>query len=177
MLFLLFADMLHRSLDWCCSVELLFLVGAPQQAFERLAGRLFAVIEWFEKNCLGWDIPGDEDMIHQYENIRLFYPRAHAYTFDQYRYKLSDKEKNTMINAYALRHYEREGGHPGDVDPADLAAITARHDPLEFDRQAYARAKASNTLEDYWADPLRQQLYSRITHQPYVRPPGTQAPA
>ncbi len=75
----------RRSLDWCCGVELLFLVGAPQQAFERLAGRFFALIEWIEKNMLGWDIPGDEDMIPQYENIKLFYPRAHAYTFDQYR--------------------------------------------------------------------------------------------
>ncbi len=75
----------RRSLDWCCSVELLFLVGAPQQAFERLAGRFFAVVEWVEKNMLGWDIPGEEDMIPQYENIRLFYPRQHAYTFDQYR--------------------------------------------------------------------------------------------
>jgi hypothetical protein len=74
-----------RSLDWCCGVELLFLVGAPQQAFERLAGRFFAAVEWAEKNLLGWDIPGEEDMIPTYENIRMFYPRAHAYTFDQYR--------------------------------------------------------------------------------------------
>lgn len=173
-LFLAFADVLHRSLDWCCSVELLFLVGAPQQAFERLAGRFFAVIEWVERNMLGWDIPGEEDMIPQYENIRLFYPRQHAYTFDQYRYPVNAQEKDTLINAHALRYYEREGGHVGDVDPADLAAIKAKYDPLEADRLEYQQAKAANRLEDYWAK--HKATYERVTGQRFVRPPGTPAP-
>ena len=74
-----------RSLDWCCQVELLLLVGAPQQAFERISANFFSSIEWFEKNVLGWDIPGDEDMIPMYQNIALYYPDQHAYTFDQYK--------------------------------------------------------------------------------------------
>lgn len=75
----------HRSLDWCCQVELLLLVGAPQQAFERISANLFSSIEWFEKNVLGWDIPGEDDMIPMYQNIALYYPEEHAYTFDQYK--------------------------------------------------------------------------------------------
>ena len=61
------------------------LVGAPQQAFERVASVFYSWIEAFEKNVLGWDIPGDDDMIPMYENLALFYPEEHAYTFDSYR--------------------------------------------------------------------------------------------
>ena len=74
-----------RSLDWCCQIELLLLVGAPQQAFERLASVFYSAIEGFEKNVLGWDIPGDDDTIPMYENLALYYPEEHAYTFDSYR--------------------------------------------------------------------------------------------
>jgi hypothetical protein len=31
-----------------------------------------------------------------------------------------------LKKTYALRHYEREGGRRGDVDPADLQAIQAK---------------------------------------------------
>lgn len=75
----------RRSLDWCCQVELLLLVGAPQQAFERISANFFNTIEWVEKNVLGWDIPGDEDMMPMFQNIALYYPEEHAYTFDQYK--------------------------------------------------------------------------------------------
>lgn len=74
-----------RSLDWCCQIELLMLVGAPQQAGERVLGVFYSWIEAFEKNVLGWDIPQDEDKIPQYENIALYFPEEHAYTFDSYR--------------------------------------------------------------------------------------------
>lgn len=57
------------------------------------------------------------------------------------RYNLTDAEKRTLRHAYALRHYERDGGRPGDVDPADIKAIKARHEPLEADRKAYQEAK------------------------------------
>lgn len=76
----------RRSLDWCCQVELLLLVGAPQQAFERIAANFFAAIEWVEKNMLGWDIPGDEDMMPMVQNLAIYYPECHAYTFDQYKW-------------------------------------------------------------------------------------------
>ncbi len=39
------------------------------------------------------------------------------------RYNLTDAEKKLLKNAFALRHYEREGGKRGDVDLADLAAL------------------------------------------------------
>jgi hypothetical protein len=47
-----------RSLDWCATTELLLLIGAGQQAFERVAGVFLGWVEWVEKNMLGWDIPG-----------------------------------------------------------------------------------------------------------------------
>lgn len=93
----------RRSLDWCCSIELLFLVGAPAQAFERIAARFYNAIEWFEKNALGWDIPEDEGTMPMYENIKLYYPVEHAYTFDQYKHSLSLDEKKTLLQYYALR--------------------------------------------------------------------------
>jgi len=66
-------------------VELLLLVGAPQQAFERVSANFFSFIEWFEKNVLGWDIPGEDETMPMYQNIALYYPEEHAYTFDQYK--------------------------------------------------------------------------------------------
>lgn len=66
-------------------VELLLLVGAPAQAWERVAGRFYAMIEWFEANCLGWKLPKEEDMMPTYKQMALFYPEEHAYTFDAYR--------------------------------------------------------------------------------------------
>lgn len=66
-------------------IELLLLVGAPSQAFERIASKFYAIIEMLERNVLGWKIPGDEDMMPFYQNIALYYPQEHAYTFDQYR--------------------------------------------------------------------------------------------
>jgi hypothetical protein len=125
-MFLAFADVLHRSLDWCCQIELLLLVGAPQQAWERVAAQLYALVEGFEKNVLGWDIPGDDDMIPMHENIALYYPEEHAYTFDSYRYNMSSAEKQKLKYHYALRHYERDGGQAGEVDAQDVQVTIAR---------------------------------------------------
>lgn len=72
----------------CCTVlqvELLLLVGAPAQAFERVAARFYAAVEWFEANCLGWKVPGEEDTMPVYKQLALYYPEEHAYTFDSYR--------------------------------------------------------------------------------------------
>lgn len=46
-----------------------------------------------------------------------------------------------MKNMYALRHYEREGGRPGDVTREQVDAIRAKYDPLTADRKAYQAAK------------------------------------
>ncbi len=91
-----------------------------------------------------------------------------------HRYDLTPKEKDTLINTYALRHYEREGGRPGDVSPDDIAAIYKRVNPMEADRIAYQRAVAAGRVEDYWA--TRKDEYKRITGQDFVRPPGVAAP-
>jgi hypothetical protein len=48
-------------------VELLLLVGAPAQAFERVASRFYNAVEWFEANCLGWRLPRDEEMMPTYK--------------------------------------------------------------------------------------------------------------
>ena len=69
-------------------MELLLLVGAPTQAFERVASRFYGMIEWIEKNCFGWSIPGDEEEMPVYQQLALYYPEEHAYTFDSYRYVL-----------------------------------------------------------------------------------------
>jgi hypothetical protein len=78
-LFLAFADVLHRSLDWCCQVELLFLVGAPTQAFERLAGKWYEMVEWVERNMLGWKLPGEDDEMPLYKNLALYYPEVSGF--------------------------------------------------------------------------------------------------
>jgi len=51
-------------------------VGAPAQAFERVASRFYNMIEWIEANCLGWKIPGEDDMIPMYKQIKLYYHRS-----------------------------------------------------------------------------------------------------
>lgn len=79
-LFLVVADVLHRSLDWCCQVELLFLVGAPTQAFERLAGKWYELVEWVEKNMLGWKLPVDDEEMPMYKNLALYYPEVRGAT-------------------------------------------------------------------------------------------------
>jgi hypothetical protein len=66
-------------------VELLLLVGAPTQAFERLAGRFYNMVEWIEANCLGWKVPQEEDTMPLYQQLALYYPEEHAYTFMQYK--------------------------------------------------------------------------------------------
>ncbi|KAF6263975.1 hypothetical protein COO60DRAFT_266166 [Scenedesmus sp. NREL 46B-D3] len=158
-LFLAFADVLHRSLDWCCQVELLLLVGAPAQAFERVASRFYAGVEWLESNCLGWRIPGEEDMMPVYRQIALYYPEEHAYTFDSYRYNMSDDEKQTLKRYYALRWWERDGGFAGDVTPAEVQAIKDKYAPNDADVRAFKAAKAAGRLAEYWAqqaDKLRE---------------------
>ena len=71
------------------------------------------MVEWVERNCLGWQLPQDEDMMPLYRQIALYYPVEHAYTFDAYRYHMTEPEKKAMKNYYALRWWERDGGVPG----------------------------------------------------------------
>ncbi len=42
--------------------ELLVQVGAPQQAGERVLGKFFELVEWFERHILGWTLPGDKEI-------------------------------------------------------------------------------------------------------------------
>eukprot|EP00878_Enallax_costatus_P001889 GHUV01002048.1.p1 GENE.GHUV01002048.1~~GHUV01002048.1.p1 ORF type:complete len:362 (+),score=135.85 GHUV01002048.1:212-1297(+) len=150
-LFLAVADVLHRSLDWCCQVELLLLVGAPAQAFERVAGKFYSMIEWVEANCLGWKIPGDDDMMPVYKQIALYYPEEHAYTFDSYKYNLTLEEKQALKRYYALRWWERDGGFAGDVTPAEIQKIKDKYNPDDVDLRAFRAAKAAGRLDEYWA--------------------------
>ncbi|KAF8057271.1 SAT2 [Scenedesmus sp. PABB004] len=150
-LFLAFADVLHRSLDWCCQVELLLLVGAPAQAFERVASRFYAGVEWLEANLLGWKIPGPDDTMPLYRQIALYYPEEHAYTFDAYRYKMSEPDKQALKRFYALRWWERDGGFAGDVTAAEVQAIKDKYSPDEADLRAFRRAREEGTLDAYWA--------------------------
>jgi len=171
--FLYFANVLHKSLDWCCQVELLLLVGAPQQAFERISANFFSFIEWFEANVLGWDIPGEEESMPMFQNIALYYPEEHAYTFDQYRYNMTDADKQKLKHMYALRHYERMNGQKGDVDPAEIDAIKSKYDPVSSDREAFKRAKATNRVSEYWE--TRQGDYQKNVGQRFSLP-GMSAP-
>eukprot|EP00798_Chlamydomonas_sp_ICE-L_P005834 gene5834-6118_t len=160
-LFLGFASMMHRSLDWCCQVELLLLVGAPEQAFQRLAGRFFAAVEWVEENILGWDIPKEEGKIPAYRNMALYYPEEHAYTYDAYRYgdKLTMDEKKKLKYAFALRHFERMDGYKGDVDMKEVQGILDKCDPMEADRRAYRDAKLRGEL-DKWFEERQNEFKS-----------------
>ena len=160
-LFLAFANVLHKSLDWCCQIELLLLVGAPQQAFERVASVFYSYVEAFEKNVLGWDIPGEEDSIPMYENIALYYPQEHAFSFESYRYNVTGAEKKTLRNFHALKHYERMNGVKGDVTHADVQAILDKYEPLEADRRAYHEARASGRLDEYWQTVKASGLYDK----------------
>lgn len=166
--FLIFADILHRSLDWCCQIELLLLVGAPTQAFERVASKWYNMIEWIEKNCLGWDIPEGEDMMPLYEQIALYYPEEHAYTFDQYKYPLTDEEKTTLRHWYALRYWERDGGYAGDVNPAEVQRILDKYEPLEADRRAWREARWEGREDEYWAQ--RKEFVDYLLKRPSAAP-------
>jgi hypothetical protein len=66
-------------------IELLLLIGAPKQAWERIASKWYNMVEWVEENCLGWKLPREQDTMPMYQQMALFYPEEHAYTFDSYR--------------------------------------------------------------------------------------------
>ncbi|KAG2499216.1 hypothetical protein HYH03_002796 [Edaphochlamys debaryana] len=169
-IFLIFSSFLHRSLNWFVQTELLVAVGAPQQAGERVVGKFFELVEWFERHVLGWTLPGDEEAAEStskvYEVLQNYTPPEAAYTFAQLKYKLSEQDRELFNRAYALRHFERAGGKPGDVDPAAVQAAKDRLEPLEADRRAFLRAKAEGRLEEYWAAPGREEMYARIVGQP-----------
>ncbi|KAI8465699.1 MAG: hypothetical protein J3K34DRAFT_436210 [Monoraphidium minutum] len=160
-LFLAVADVLHRSLDWCCQVELLFLVGAPTQALERLAGKFYEAVEWVERNMLGWKLPVDDDEMPMYRNLALYYPEEHAYTFDQYKYPVTEAEKRTLKRYHALRWWERDGGFAGDATAAEVRAIRDKYDPKGADLREFRAAKAAGTLDAYWAG--RRDALRRVT--------------
>lgn len=81
---------LLRSLDWFVQTELLVAVGAPQQAGERVVGKLFEAVEWFERTVLGWTLPGDEEAEDAtskvYEVLQNYTPPEAAYTFAQLKW-------------------------------------------------------------------------------------------
>ncbi len=81
---------LPRSLDWFVQTELLVAVGAPQQAGERVVGKLFEAVEWFERTVLGWTLPGDEEAEDStskvYEVLQNYTPPEAAYTFAQLKW-------------------------------------------------------------------------------------------
>lgn len=170
LLFLLFADFLHRSLDWFVQTELLVMVGAPQQALERVVGKFFEVIEWFERHILGWTLPGDEaaeaSTMKVYEVLQHYTPPEAAYSFAQLKYKLTEEEKDTMHRAYGLRPFERLDNKAVDWD--EVQRIKDKYDPLEADRRAYQKAKAAGKLAEYWAanDGAAGKTYERIVGQP-----------
>ncbi|GFR41411.1 hypothetical protein Agub_g2094 [Astrephomene gubernaculifera] len=169
-LFLAFSSFLHRSLNWFVQTELLVAVGAPQQAGERVIGKFFEAIEWVERHVLGWTLPGDEEEEEStskvYEVLRNYTPKEASYTFAQLKYNLTDSERELLRKAYAVRYYERSGGRRDDVDMADVQALKDRLDPVEADRRAYRKAKAEGRLEEYWAAPGREEMYTRIVGQP-----------
>lgn len=150
-LFLAFADILHRSLDWCCQIELLLLIGAPKQAWERIASRWYNMVEWIEVNCLGWKLPREADTMPMYKQIALFYPEEHAYTFDSYRYNMNEAEKTAFRRYYALRWWERDGGFAGDVTAEEIQKIRDKYTPAAVDLREYQKAKAEARLDEYWA--------------------------
>ncbi|WIA42355.1 hypothetical protein OEZ86_008364 [Tetradesmus obliquus] len=96
-------------------------------------------------------IPGEEDMMPVYKQIALYYPEEHAYTFDSYRYNMSEDEKQALKRYYALRWWERDGGFAGDVAPAEVQAIKDKYAPNDADLRAFRAAKAAGRLEEYWA--------------------------
>lgn len=155
-LFLLFADLLHRSLNWFVQTELLVVVGAPQQALERTVGKFFEVIEWVERHVLGWTLPGDAEAelstSRVYEVLQNYTPPEAAYTFYQLKHKkMTHEEAQTLHRAYALRYFERADGRRDDVDWDEVERIKAKYEPIEADRRAYKRAKAAGKLDEYWA--------------------------
>lgn len=170
--FLVFSSFLHRSLDWFVQTELLVAVGAPQQAGERVVGKLFEAVEWFERTVLGWTLPGDEEAEDAtskvYEVLQNYTPPEAAYTFAQLKYgkQLSHADQQLLHKAYALRSFERKDGQPGEVDPAELQAVHDRLEPMEADRRAYQRAKAEGRLDEYWAAPGREEMYRNIVGAP-----------
>ena len=66
------------------------MVGAPQQALERVVGKFFEVIEWFERHILGWTLPGDEaadaSTMKVYEVLQNYTPPEAAYSFAQLKW-------------------------------------------------------------------------------------------
>ncbi|GIL43349.1 hypothetical protein Vafri_1121, partial [Volvox africanus] len=169
-LFLVFSSFLHRSLNWFVQTELLVAVGAPQQAGERVVGKFFELVEWFERHVLGWTLPGDEEAEEStskvYEVLQNYTPLQAAYSFAQLKYKLSESEKDLFHKAYALRYFERADGRPDEVDPGVLQAVKDRLDPMEADRRAYRKAKMEGKLDEYWASQGREDVYTRIVGAP-----------
>lgn len=168
--FLLVVDFLHRSLEWFCNFELLLLVGAPAQAFERVLALFYSAVEWVEKNMLGWKLPEEEDMIPMYENIKLWYPEEHAYAFDSYKYSMTEPEKRQLKYYHALRWWERDGGVKGDVTAEDVQRIIDKYEPTLADLRAFRQARANGTLDQYWEE--RREVLLKLTGSAQPPPLG-----
>jgi hypothetical protein len=157
--FLLFASFLHRSLDWCCQVELLLLVGAPRQAWEKVASVFFDGLEAFQRRCLGWNLPEPSRKIPAYRMVQLYYPPEHAYSFEGSairRMGATADEVALLRNADALNWFERRGGYPGDLDQQKVQAVRDKYDPRGADRRAWQAARRAGKEAEYWADPKRR---------------------
>lgn len=53
------------------------------------------------------------------------------------RYPMTEAERKTLKNVYALRHYERDGGEAEEDDRKQVQAIEDKYEPMEADRRAY----------------------------------------
>ena len=158
-LFLAVSSWLHRSLEWCCQVELLLLVGAPRQAWEKVASVFFDALEEVQYRLLGWNVPQPGGKIPAYQMVRAFYPPEHAYSFEgsAIRQKgASPQEVALLRNADAARWWERQGGYPGDVDQAKVQAVRDKYDPRGADRRAFDAARRAGKEREYWAEPGRR---------------------
>jgi hypothetical protein len=158
-LFLAFASFLHRSLDWCCQVELLLLVGAPRQAWEKVVSIFYDLLEVFERRVLGWNVPLPGRKIPACKMVQLYYPPEHAYSFEgsAIRRKGATADEVALLrSADALRWWERRGGYPGDIDQKKVQSVRDKYDPRGADRRAWEAARRAGKEAEYWQDPKRR---------------------
>lgn len=162
LLFLALADFMHRTLDWCAETEVLFLIGAGQQAIERITAQFFMVIEWLERNLLGWRWDDGRNVVPKYEVVKYLYNNDMFVVFEQYKHKLLESERQLLGKKYAIKYWERPGGYKGDVSDEEVQRIKQKYEPEEADRQDFLRARSAGRLEEYWnATPQRRAIFEK----------------
>ncbi len=50
---------------------------------------------------------------------------------------MTEAERKTLKNVYALRHYERDGGEKTEDNKKEVQEIEDKYEPMEADRRAY----------------------------------------